>query len=323
MHSIRVLSFAAVIMLPLRAWGQDIPPYVPATPLLGSRSALYAQPFVSSAPGTRFRFVADYYNAVEVSRSTEAVPRQYVFDAEVLQADFWITRDVSRRVFVLANVPIRGGYDGGLDGFLNWYHKVIGLSVPARDQLPKDIYNWSFTLPDTSVVRSRPGTFIGDLRAGVGIRLGRAQVIASVTLPTATLGSGSDGWTRHVPGTSLAVVGQLVRTPRVVIDASASVGYTPTQGVLAKYQLSTFAGGLLSGRWRFIGQQSMFASFWGQSSNWKNTGFTSVDDPEVSMDFGFLLHVKRHWPELQLSMTQDLLPKGPALDVGFTVGLRW
>jgi hypothetical protein len=320
MRPIAPLSLIAALLTPVVVSAQDIPPYVPANPILESRSALYAQPFIPASPGVRWRFVADYYNAVEVSQSPRLV-RQYIFDAEVLQGDLWATRDVSRRVFVLADVPIRGGYNGFLDGFLIWYHNLLGLSVPARDQLPRNVFQWSFVLPDSTIDRPKPGTFIGDLRTGVGIRFGRAQLVASVTLPTATISE--DGWTRHVVGTSIALTGELLRTSRVVLDASASAGYTPTQGALAKYQHSTFASGLVSGRWRFAGQQAVFSTVWIQSSNWKNTGFDSVDLPEISMDFGFLLHIKQHWPELQLGMTQDLLPTGPAMDVGFTVGLRW
>jgi hypothetical protein len=315
------LSFAVLLLAPLPASGQDIPPYVPANPVLASRSALYAQPFISPGIGTQLRFVADYYNAVEVAQSPGPAPRQYIFDAEVLQGDLWVTRDLSRHLFLIVDLPIRGGYDGFLDPFLNWYHSVIGIAVPARNELPIDVFQWTFVLPDSTVNRAKPGTFIGDLRTGVGIRLGRAQLVASVTLPTATLAS--DGWTRHVMGTSLALTDELVRSSRIVVDASASAGYTPTYGALSAYQQSTFASGLLSARWRFAGQQALFSSFWIQSSNWKNSGFTAIDDPEVTMDFGFLLHVRPHWPELQLGMTQDLLPAGPAMDVGFTIGVRW
>jgi hypothetical protein len=321
MRSIWCYSLFAVLLLPSVASAQDIPPYVPANPVLASRSALYAQPFVSPENGFQFRFVADYYNAVEVAQSGNGSFRQYIFDAEVLQGDFWVTRDVSRRVFVIADLPIRGGYDGFLDGFLNWYHNLIGLQVPARDELPKNVFQWSFALPDSTVNRPKPGTFIGDLRTGAGIRFGHLQVVASVTLPTGTVDQ--DGWTRHVVGTSVALTDELVRSQRFVLDASASAGYTPVHGALSPYQVSTFASGLVSGRWRFAGQQSVFSTLWIQSDNWKNTGFTSLDAPEVSMDFGFLLHLKSHWPELQIGMTQDLVPTGPAMDVGFTLGLRW
>lgn len=303
------------------AAAQDIPQYVPANPVIESRSALYAQPFVSPGPGIQWRYVADYYNAVEVSQSAGPSPRQYLFDAEVLQGDLWATRDVSKHVFVLANVPIRGGYDGFLDGFLNWYHNLIGLQVPARDELPLNTFQWSFGLPDTAITRPRPGSFIGDLRTGVGLRFGTTELIATVTLPTATISQ--DGWTRHVVGTSVALTQELVRNSRLVVDVGTSVGYTPTHGALAPYQNSVFASGLVSGRWRFAGQQSVFSSAWIQSPNWKGTGFDAVDNAEVVLDFGFLLHVRRNWPELQFGMTQDLLPAGPAMDVGFTLGVRW
>ncbi|MGH7593028.1 MAG: DUF3187 family protein [Gemmatimonadales bacterium] len=309
------------LLVPAAASAQDIPPYVPANPLLESRSALYGQSFILPHPGWQIRFVTDYYNAVEVAQSPGPDSRQSIFDAEVLQTDLWGTRDLSRHIFVLANLPVRGGYSGFLDGFLVWYHHLIGLSVPARDELPRNTFQWNVALPDSSVSRPAPGTFIGDLRTGVGLRLGRAQLIATVTFPTATLGD--DGWSRHVVGTSLALVSELVRTPRVAVDASASTGITPTHSALARYQRGVFAAGLVSGRWQFAGEQAVFSTFWIQSSNWKGTGFESVDDAEVIADFGFLLRLKRQWPELQLGMTQDLVPRGPAMDVGFTVGLRW
>lgn len=316
-----ILLPALVLGIPLAATAQDIPPYVPANPLLESRSALYAQPYLVARPGWQFRFVSDYYNAVEEAQSPAPDPRTSVFDAEVLQADFWVTHDLSPHLFVLANVPLRGAYSGFLDGFLNWYHNVIGLEVPARNDLPLNTFQWDFRLPDTSITRTRPGTFVGDMRAGIGWRFGPAEVIASVTLPTATIGA--DGWTRHVVGTSLALVGDLVRTSRVIVDASASAGLTPTTGPLARYQQSAFAAGMVTMRWRFAGRQAVFGGVWVQSSNWKGTGFDAMDDAEVTSDFGFLLHVRPSWPELQLGMTQDLLPRGPAMDVGFTVGLRW
>jgi hypothetical protein len=76
-------------------------------------------------------------------------------------------------------------------------------------------------------------------------------------------------------------------------------------------------------RWRFAGQQALFGTLWMQSANWKNTGWGSVDDAEVTLDFGGLLTLGKHWPELQLGMTEDIKPSGPAIDAGFKLGLRW
>jgi len=167
MHRI-LLWTVLMLLVPPSAYAQDIPPYVPANPLLESRSALYGQSYILPRPGWQLRFVTDYYNAVEVSQTTGANPRQSIFDAEVLQADLWVTHDLTPRLFVLANLPIRGAYSGFLDGFLVWYHHLTGLSVPARDDLPRNTFQWGFVLPDTTIDRSKPGTFIGDLRAGIG-----------------------------------------------------------------------------------------------------------------------------------------------------------
>jgi hypothetical protein len=316
-----LLSLLALAALPLGASAQDMPPYVPANPVLESRSALYAQPFLAAHPGWQFRLVSDYYNVVEVSRSPAPFTRQYLFDAEVMQADAWLTRDVSRRVFVIADLPVRGGYSGFLDQALIWYHHTTGLSVPARDELPRNEFQWGFVLPDSNISRPRPGTFIGDVRAGAGVRLGRAEIVGTVTLPSASVDG--DGWTRHVVGTSLAVIGRLVGNSRVIVDASSSVGVTPAHGPLARYERTTFVSGMVSSRWRFAGPQAVFGTVWVQSSNWRDTGFHAIDAAEVTMDFGFLLRVKRSWPELQLGMTQDLKPDGPSMDVGFSIGLRW
>lgn len=311
-------TIAATLALPVVAAAQDLSPYIPVNPVLASRSALYAQPMVPVG-GWHLRLVTDYSNAIEYEFSRDR--RRYLFDAEILQSDLWLTRDLSRRVFVVGDLSVRGGYNGVLDGFLNWYHDLFGLTVTGRSERPENQFGWQFTLPDTVVTRARPGTFLGDVRAGAGVRVGRSQLIGSVTLPTTP--SSADGWGRGVVGTSLALTSNLLRTPRVMLDGEATLGWTPTHGALARYQRSVFAGGALALRWRVVGQQALFGTFWMQSANWKATGWGSLDGAEVTLDFGGLLSLGKHWPELQLGMTEDLKPSGPAIDAGFKLGVRW
>ncbi|HEY3935215.1 MAG TPA: DUF3187 family protein [Gemmatimonadales bacterium] len=325
MRQTPILLLLAAAVAPCALAAQDIPPYVPANPLLESRSALYLQPFIAPHSGWQLRILGDYYNAIEVSDAPAPGGglRETLFDAEVLQADVWVTRDVSSHVFVLGNIPVRGGYNGFLDGFLNWYHRLIGLSVPARNQQPDNLFQWRFSFPDTFVTRSAPGTFIGDARVGAGIRFGRTELVGTVTLPTAT--TNSDGWTRHTIGTSATLVTDLIRSNRITVDAGATGGFTPTDGpaLISQYERDAFAGAFAGLRWRFAGRQAVFGTAWVQSPNWRGTGWDAWDDAEVTSDFGFLLHLARRGPELQLGMTQDLIPRGPAMDVGFTIGLRW
>jgi hypothetical protein len=308
-----------LVVMPATLAAQDLPPYVPVNPILASRSALYAQPLVPAMRGWHVRTVIDYSNAIEDDVSLDRRP--YLLDAEILQADLWVTHDLSPRVFLVGEVPLRGGYDGFLDSFLNWYHDLIGIPIKGRSERPLNTFAWTFTLPDTQVTRLRPGTFIGDLRAGVGLRVGRSQLVATITAPTTP--ASADGWGRGVIGTSLALTSNFLRSPRVLLDGSVNLGATPKHGALSRYQRSIFAGTSLALRWRFSGNQAVFGTFWMQSANGQKTGWGSVDDAEVTLDFGGLIRFRKNWPELQLGMTEDLMPKGPAIDAGFKLGVRW
>ena len=299
---------------------QDIPPYVPVNPALASRSALYAQPFVLPRDGWQPRLVIDYSNAVEAVAARDG--RTYAFDAETMQVDLWLGRDMSRSVFAFGNVALRGGYDGFLDGFLNWYHDVIGLRVPARNRRTRNQFGWEFPLGGDSIVRERPGTFLGDLRLGGGARLSsRVQITATMTLPTAT--TRADGWARGTVGTALAVTARAAQTSRVSVDVGVSSGWTPTHGDLREFQRTVFVGALVAGRWRFAGRQAVFSTLWVQSPNWKDTGFRALDRAEVTLDLGGLFSVRQGWPEIQVGLTEDLLPSGPSVDAGFKLGIRW
>ena len=121
----------------------------------------------------------------------------------------------------------------------------------------------------------------------------------------------------------LHFIAAVVRRTLGQIDAGLSAGWTPTQGALAAYQKSAFLGGLIGSRGRFSGSQSLFATIAFQTANWQDTGWRSVDGRDVTLDAGGLVNFKQGWPEVQIGITEDLAPRGPAVDVGFKVGLRW
>lgn len=307
-------------LLPCLLAAQSLPPYVPINPVLASRSAIYAQPVVPAGTGWRTSISIDYSNAIETSATHSR--REYLFDAELMQVDLWLTRDLSPKWFATGNVALRSGHDGFLDSFLNWYHDVIRLPVPGRNRRPIDTYGWSYTLPDGREVDiARQGAFLGDLRLGVGRRIGAGQVVASVTLPTAT--NGVDAWSRNTIGTAAAASFRVIDNSRVLLELGANVGYTPTHGEFAEFQRSFFVGTTTGFRWRVIRQQALFATLLVQSANYRNTRFAALDDPEVTLDFGGLLQLKKGWPALQVGMTEDLLPRGPSVDAGFRLGLHW
>ena len=313
------LLLPALLLAPAWAAAQSLPAYVPVTPVLASRSALYAQPVVPRHDGWRIAVVADYTNAIE--QTTAVDRREFLLDAELLQVDLWLVRDLSPEWFVTANVAMRSAHDGMLDSFLNWYHDLIGLKVPARNRRPIDTYGWTVELHELDLDTARESAFRGDARLGVGHRIGPAQLVASITLPTAT--ASGEHWSRGTVGTALAGTARFVDNSRVILEAGLTAGHTPSHGELAAYQREWFVGGQAGFRWRVIGRQALFATLFAQSASWRDTGFAAMDDPEFTIDFGGLIRLGRNWPALQLGMTEDLLPRGPAVDAGFKVGVHW
>jgi hypothetical protein len=310
-----LVALAAPVVLS----GQALPAYVPVSPVLAARSALYAQPVVPRHDGWQWSVVADYTNAIEQATAFDS--RRFLFDSELLQVDLWLARDLAPAWFVLGNVAMRSAHDGWLDSFLNWYHDRIGLRVPARNRRPHDTYGWTIELPDTSLDIPRARAFLGDVRLGVGRRVGPAQFTATITLPTSTAGEAM--WSRGTVAGAVAGAVRVIENDRVRLEGGMSVGYTPAHGALAAYQREWFIGGQAGFRWRVIGAQALFATLFAQTAPWQGTGFGTMDRPEWTIDFGALLRVGTGWPALQVGMTEDLLPRGPAVDAGFKLGFHW
>lgn len=315
---IRTLILLSTATLALSA--QARAPYVPSNPILAARSPLYLQPLEETGRGWRFRVVLDYANAIE---SRTAVDRRtYLLDAELSQLDLWLGHDLGEEWFGVANIPIREVHDGMLDSFLNWYHDLIGLPVPARNRRPKDSYAWRIQLPDGTHSIPRPdGPFLGDIRLGAGRRFGKTQLLLTATLPTST--SGVDEWSRHTLGVGLNLGGRIVDGTRLTIEGAVMAGYTPRHGALSPYQRTAFVGASAGLWWRVIGQQAIYASTLIQSAGWRGTGFTVMESAEVTLDAGMLLKPGHNWPTLQLGITEDLIPRGPAVDIAARIGVLW
>ena len=66
----------------------------------------------------------------------------------------------------------------------------------------------------------------------------------------------------------------------------------------------------------------MFVNLFVQSHSYDGTGLRAFDQREVTLDYGFLLKAKRG-PEWFLGMTEDLEPRGPAIDLSLRIGAKW
>lgn len=324
-HSGRILP--ALLLLAASGTGtgglraQSLPPYAAVNPVVASRSGLMTQPYLDPTSRWRFSVLLDYANSAELNQRADG--RTYVLDGEYLRADLTLSRDVTRNVFVMASLGLEGAYDGFLDPFLNWYHDFIRLPVPARSEdRPENKFAYRIQLPDGVVIdRQRDGAFIGDLRVGAGWRLNRhLQAVATLTLPTST---GADGFGRGVVSTNVVTTARFPFARRWTWESTAGLGYTPRhEAELKPFQNTTFGSASSGLRWRFSGQQAVFANVIYLSPQYHGTGFQSLDQREVTIDFGGLFRIG-NGPEWQVGITEDLDPAGPALDLSFRVGVRY
>jgi hypothetical protein len=312
----RALLLAAVLAMPRLTQAQGLPEFGPLNPVAASRSGLYFQPFREPEPGTwRHALSLDYGSVVEYNLLDQA---DYVLDSEVLRLSFDASRDIGRRTFLALSVSLGGAYAGFLDGFLNWYHARLGITMGEREQRPQDGFLYSITLPDgRTVTRSKNDLYLGDVRAGLGFRLNsQLQSVLSVTLPTST---GPEGYGRGVP--SLAVLNTLRAhlTSGLTYEGSLGAGVTPAHGSLADFQNTAMLAVSSGLRQRIWGNQSLFGNLFYHSPYYHDTTLPALDRRELSLDFGWILqtHSGGEW---RVGLTEDLEPGGPGVDLIFRVG---
>ncbi len=305
----------ATALLTDRATAQGLPPYLAVNPVLTSRSGVFFQPYVDPTRQWDIRLLTDYASAVEYSIRPNA---SIVLDAELLRIDATIIRNTGRG-FVGVSASLNGAYNGFLDGFFNWYHRITGLHVKAREIRPNNVYDYAIKLPNgDSLVRARRSSFPGDVRLLGGFRhTGHWQTTVAVTLPT-----GPTGFGRKVASAAATTTVREALDRRWTAEVGFGAGYTPKYGDLSTYQHTTFASASTGLRFRFAGRQAMFVNLFYQSPNYHDTGTPALDNRELTLDYGFLLKARRG-PEWFFGMTEDLEPKGPAIDLSLRIGARW
>ena len=299
------------------AAAQGLPEYAPINPVAQSRSGLYFQPYRPPMPGRlSIDIRLDYGSAIEYDLPQ---PRpSYLLDGEFLRIQVAAARDLSPSLFLFGDTSLDGAYAGFLDGFLNWYHGLLGLKLPEREARPNDVFAYQLALANgVTLNRSPSDLYLGDLRVGAGYRWRPGlQTAVSLTLPTST---GPDGYGRGTVSANAVTTARARLTSRFTYEGSFGLGWTPTHGDLAPYQKEVFLS-LTSGlRFRFWGRQSLFANVFYHSPYYRNTTLPALDRRDVELDFGWLLTTKSG-KEWRIGMTEDLEPSGPAIDIIFRLG---
>jgi Protein of unknown function (DUF3187) len=317
-RAIPLLCALATTISSAPAAAQGLPPYASMNPMVFSRTGLATIPYV--APGRRWRVTAllDYASPIEYASNPSTF---YLMDAELLRLELTATRQVSKKAFLLAQASVNGAYDGFLDGFLEWYHDLVGLHVAARAIRPKNKFGYELDLPDgRHFSYGKSSGYLGDLRLGGGIRHSpHWQTVVSLTLPTNT---GPDGFTR---GTVSANATTLLRSDfarRFTYEGSIGVGYTPTHGPLSDLQHTTFVMVAQGLRAKVVGPLSLYTNLIYHSALYHDMGTSELDARELTIDVGGFFKFKRG-PEWILGLTEDLEPSGPAIDLAFRLGARW
>ncbi|HEX5576032.1 MAG TPA: DUF3187 family protein, partial [Gemmatimonadales bacterium] len=218
-----------------------------------SRSGLYFQPFREPAPGRWTAEVAlDYTSTIEYNRLATA---DYVLDSEIMRGSLELRRDLNQRMFATFALSLGGAYAGFMDGFLDWYHGLLGIEVSERARRPRDQFLYTITPPSgPTLIRSPAGLFLNDVRGGLGIRYGGTmQSVVSLTLPTSTAPA---GYGRGVLSLGLLNTIQARLNHRLVFEGSLGAGFTPSHGDLQEYQREFFATASSGLRLRLWGRQS-------------------------------------------------------------------
>ena len=318
-RGLRVVScalLASAVSLPAAA--QSLPSYAPLSPVAAGRSGLTTQPWVTPGKQWQFSLLTDYGSLIEYVEPGDV---SYLLDAEVLRVQLGVTRRLGGKGFLLADASFNGAYHGFLDGFLDWYHDVIGVQLAGREQRPRNAFAYEIQLAgDRGYQYARTSGFLGDLRLGGGLRHSRHwQSALSVTLPTGKGPSGYRRGTLSLNGTTLLRSEFL---ERFVYEGSLSLGYTPTYGELSDLQRKTFVMVTQGIRGRVSGVLHAYGNLSYHSPYYRGTGMRALDRRELTIDVGGMLRFPRG-PEWLFGLTEDLEPSGPAVDVVFRLGARW
>lgn len=304
------------LLAPAGAVAQGLPAFAPINPVAAGRTPLSFEPFRPYQAG-HWGFTADlsYASTIESNSNPAAV---YLLDSELLRVRLGLSHDLSPRTFVLADAELLGAYAGFLDGFLDWYHGLLGINIPERERRPHDEFGYFVDLPGEAPLRGRPDdAFLGDLRLGLGVRVHPAvQSVAVVTLPTST---GPEGYGRGVVTAGVLNTARLPLSSRLIGEGSLGLGFAPAHGTLAESQHELMASGSVGARFRLFGRQSLYGNLFYHTPYYHGTRMPALDRYDLAFDFGVLIGTGPGH-EWRIGMTEDLKPSGPAVDLIFQFG---
>jgi hypothetical protein len=316
------LSLAALALFPSRTLlaqsDLGLPAHHQSNLMAVARSPLYFQPWVPAGEGSRLTVALDYANVYELTDGSYG--GAYVQDLEVGTLRVTGRKELTPGLFLTADLPVSVAWEGGLDGFLGWWHDLLGIEIPERDYRPENDWAYGALLADGGSFSNDPAAYLGDLQAGLGWRLTpHAQLLGTLTLPTTT----REGYGRRVVTAGAMLTLWTDLDPRVRAEASAGIGFAPrSAGPMEGYQRTMFGSAGGGFRWRFYKQASVYGTFWVHSPYYEGTGFRTLDRNDVAFDFGWIFRTPGG-AEWRFGMTEDPQPSGPGVDAIFKASRSW
>src|SRR5450755_1955288 len=302
------------------AWSDfpGLPIFTPMDPFEYTRSALFSPPLLMPKQAWAFSLQLDYASAINLFNNT---PNSVLLDAEIGHLTFTGTFRVAPNLFLLVLGGIQGAYAGFLDGFLNGYHKLLGITYEARDLRPLNQFAYYFQSGKSRQSYHPVDFALLDTQLGVGWEISpQLQLLTSVVVPTAWV----DGYgARTVQFAAILTWQRPILWPWLLFQGTVGFGATPRAGggLLQPYQNVVFGSASVGLKARLSQRNFIYANFFLQSPLYHGTGDWPLDYVDGSLDFGWMFRTDANW-EFLVGVTENPVNNGPAPDVVFRFGVR-
>ena len=292
-----------------------LPPFESTNPGELSHSPLGFQPFAMPRDTWSLGANLEYGSEVELFQ-TERV--RYDFDGEVLRLDLRIVRKLDERTFAQMKWGVMGAYAGFLDGAIDAYHSLFGISYAARALRPKNQFEYGFRGGSVDASFSPIAMRPLDPELGVGRLFGsHLQVYGALTFP----GGAPEGYGRGVVTLSLRATARYRLASWLLTEGSLGVAYAPPSGPLSRWQSPLLAMGTLGARVD-LGRHAIYGNLLLHSApaGRGEAPYRPLATLDGALDFGYR-HTFAGGEGFWVGLTEDLIAAGPAVDVVLHTGL--
>ncbi len=256
-----------------------------------------------------------YYSSVFMSRQSPTW--DVLLDMEVATLELQYKKDIGQNLELGITIPVISFNSGFMDGFLQDFHKTLGVGDYGRSARPNNEFAYEVRNNGQLMIRGETGTGLGDIRLTAKKMIFTADpavsVSASLELPT---GDASKGYGNGSVDAGLSVLVDKRLGENLMSYFNAGVIFPGNVKAEQTVSLrdSFFAGAglefLVSRHFGLLGQTIV------QTSPYPKTGIGEIDRTGVIVVFGG--RYTRAKDSIEFSMTEDPNTAG-ATDFTFNV----